>query len=320
MSFRTWLFAVTIGLIASLGQAQEQAGGEQGQSAAQENPAQPFPVPLLVDIIEDEATAEARNRSEEESRQREIEDLIAQQGMNAATQSIEAATKDMRDYSLYSTLFVGIGTVLLFVTLWITWQANRVARDAVNQGGKATFAAFEAVETAKEANKIMREDQRGWAKVIFEVGETVFKEDRITTDVFFFPQNVGLKPILDVRLSFRQVDPTLKNQIEKQSLLAEIARDVHNFGVPTDEVIFPNESGAGFVPSIEVARGEQGKGPIWLVCAASYQIQAGGENKTTVATLEIHISPTDGERSFASVNSLDAMRLNTRRVGFGLVT
>ncbi|MBX9847820.1 MAG: hypothetical protein K2X64_00895 [Rhodocyclaceae bacterium] len=133
MSIRHWVFAIALGLMfsASLGEAQEQAPEAQEQTATQQEEAQPLPIPFPVEIVEDQAATDARQRSEEEARQREIEDLIAQQGMNAATQSIDAATQDMRDYALYSTLLVALGTVMLGITLWLTRQANAAAMKSV---------------------------------------------------------------------------------------------------------------------------------------------------------------------------------------------
>ncbi len=118
-------------LPASLGEAQEQAPEAQQQTANQQEEAQPLPIPFPVEIVEDQAAADARQRSEDEARQREIEDLVAQQGMNAATQSIDAATQDMRDYAYASTLLVAAGTVLLIITLVLTRQANAAALKSV---------------------------------------------------------------------------------------------------------------------------------------------------------------------------------------------
>ncbi|WP_273250117.1 hypothetical protein [Sediminimonas qiaohouensis] len=132
MLARLGVIALVFGLAASLGQAQEQTGDTQRQAGRQDYPPHLFSRPIAVDVIEDKAEAEARKREEEEARQREIEDLAAQKGMNTATQSIEAATRDMRDYALYSTILVGVGTVLLLFTLFLTRQANRAAQAAVD--------------------------------------------------------------------------------------------------------------------------------------------------------------------------------------------
>lgn len=126
-----YVFAV-IGLaLATSGQAQNQTESPQGETDQQNQPAYAPPLPFPVEIVEDQATTDARNRGEEEARQREIADLAAQEGMNAATQAIKAATNDMRDYALYSTIAVWVGTVLLIITLVLGWFANRAAVDAV---------------------------------------------------------------------------------------------------------------------------------------------------------------------------------------------
>lgn len=132
MSARYWIIAFALGLIASLGQAQEQSQKPRLTTQQEHTPTGPFPIPVPVDIVEDQSTIEARQRVEEEAREREMRDLAAQEGMNAATQAIKQATLDMRDFSLYSTILVGVGTALLFVTLWLTRQANRAAQAAVD--------------------------------------------------------------------------------------------------------------------------------------------------------------------------------------------
>lgn len=154
MSRRFWFSAFALGLIlfTALGQTQEKAQDEQGQIQAEQRPAQTLPIPLPVDVIEDEATAEARKRREAEARQREIDNLIAQQGIDKATQAMNEATHQMADYAKYSTWLVGIGTVLLFVTLWLTRQANRAAQAAVDvtrELGQAQVRAYVSWHRAK---------------------------------------------------------------------------------------------------------------------------------------------------------------------------
>lgn len=131
MSFRTWIIAIAFGLIASLGQAQEQTQSPGGQAESEQTPTEALPLPFPVEIVEDQSATDARESREEEARQREIEDLVAQQGMNAATQAMNDATQRMAEYAFWSTVMVGIGTALLFVTLGLTWQANRAAVKAV---------------------------------------------------------------------------------------------------------------------------------------------------------------------------------------------
>jgi hypothetical protein len=133
------------------GQAQEEAQGEQGETATQQQPAQTLPIPLPVDIIEDEAAAEARKHREAEARQNEEDDLVAQQGMNRATQAMNEATQRMALYSLISTGLVALGTALLIVTLWLTRQANRAAQTAVDVTrdiGQRQIRAYVVVDTA----------------------------------------------------------------------------------------------------------------------------------------------------------------------------
>jgi len=100
--------------------AQEKTADPDRQTSRQQAPPQAFPAPIRVTIVEDQSTTDARYRDEEESRQREIADLAAQEGMNSATQAIKDATLDMRDFTQTSTWLVGIGTGLLVVTLALT--------------------------------------------------------------------------------------------------------------------------------------------------------------------------------------------------------
>lgn len=149
MPFRTWMYVFAIiGLtLPTSGQAQEETQSKQRQSESQEAPSHLFKLPVLVDIIEDDAAAQARKSREEESSRNEIADLKAQQGMNAATQAIKEATLDMRDSAQTSTLLVGIGTGLLIVTLFLTFMANVAAMRAVSvtrEIGEAQVRAYVA--------------------------------------------------------------------------------------------------------------------------------------------------------------------------------
>lgn len=146
MSIRHWVFAVALGLTfsASLGEAQEQVPEAQELPATQQEEAQPLPIPFPIEIVEDQAVTDARQRSDEEARQREVEDLIAQQGMNAATQSMNDATQRMAEYTFWSTIFVFVGTVLLIVTLLLTWQANKAAVRSVKIVGELGEAQLRA--------------------------------------------------------------------------------------------------------------------------------------------------------------------------------
>ncbi len=138
-----WVVAVAFGLVALSGHSQEQADrsterGESHQAAPQE----PLP-PIRIELVEPDEAAEARQRSERESQEREKADLIAQQGMNEATQAINRATQDMALYSLISTGAVVFGTLLLGWTLYETRRMVRdtkLATDAANRAASAAEA------------------------------------------------------------------------------------------------------------------------------------------------------------------------------------
>lgn len=134
--------AIALGLICLpiLGQAQEEAGDEKGQASQQEQPAKPYPLPFPVEIVEDQTEADARKRREAESRQNEIDDLAAQQGMNEATRAMNDATQEMRDYAYVQTWLVGIGSVLLFATLYYAREANGVSREIGQKQVRAYLA------------------------------------------------------------------------------------------------------------------------------------------------------------------------------------
>lgn len=130
---RFGLYILALGLIlhALSGQAQQHDEKPQGAVTEEQVAPQVFPIPLPVQIIETDAAADARQRSEDEAKERELRDLAAQQGMQLATEAMNDATQRMANYAYWSTWIVGLGTGLLFVTLWLTWGANKAARDAV---------------------------------------------------------------------------------------------------------------------------------------------------------------------------------------------
>ncbi|MGD2133379.1 MAG: hypothetical protein PVI23_11340 [Maricaulaceae bacterium] len=109
-------------LLAPSGQAQEQTDEPDRPADEQQEGARPFAIP--VEIIEEPEAAETRERREQEAADREQADLLAQQGM-------DAATKRMAKYAFWQTMLIGIGTAALLYTLFLTRQANRAAWDAV---------------------------------------------------------------------------------------------------------------------------------------------------------------------------------------------
>ncbi|WP_225028893.1 hypothetical protein [Xinfangfangia pollutisoli] len=92
-------------------------------------PLETLPLPLPVQIIEDQATADARARREAEAVEREIRDLAAQEGMNQASQAMNDATQLMACYTLWSTLVGAFGVLLLVWTLRESRRATRAATD-----------------------------------------------------------------------------------------------------------------------------------------------------------------------------------------------
>ncbi len=101
--------AVTFGVIvfSSVGQAQNKTDYEKSEPNDQSENPKIFPITVPVKIIISDASTESRQRRESESRQREIDDLIAQQGMNSATQAMNEDTQRMALYSFISTVIVG---------------------------------------------------------------------------------------------------------------------------------------------------------------------------------------------------------------------
>ena len=70
-------------------------------------------------------------RGEAEARQREIDDLTAQQGMDAATRAINDATQRMAADSRQMTIATWVGVALLVLILFLTLMANLAAVKAV---------------------------------------------------------------------------------------------------------------------------------------------------------------------------------------------
>ncbi len=115
-----WHIVLAIGLIAIssavLGQTDEQPQEPQRKTQQEQGPTQIAPIPLPIEIVEDDAESEARKRHEAEASEREIKDLIAQQGMNEATQAMNRATERMAKYAFWSTEVVPLR--------WTAWQRS----------------------------------------------------------------------------------------------------------------------------------------------------------------------------------------------------
>ncbi|PHP28028.1 hypothetical protein [Limimaricola cinnabarinus] len=260
MSVSRWIIAIVFGLVASLGQAQEQANDPSDTAPEEQNPAQVLPIPLPVDIIDDEAATETRQRSEQEAREREIADLAAQQGMNAATQSIERATLDMRDYAFYSTVAVWIGTALLLYTLWLTRQANRAAQAAVNVTREIGEAQSRAYLSATHARAVFLPPDGGYGLelTIRNTGQSPARGVAIQAastamengEVLYREKSEGMVDVGDVEagyeapiVPFGRRDPTIFRAVadEQKKPILHIAGAIKGhdvFGRPIDQPFF----------------------------------------------------------------------------------
>lgn len=183
-----WHIAIAFGLIALLTTSavptygeENEVGGATENAANEQNRPQKFPI--LVPIESDEST-KTREVSEKRAEQRELDDLAAQEGMNEATQK-------MADYSIYQTILIAIGTIILIYTLYLTRQANR---------------------TVLKASAALRDVQRPW---IIVLPPTINGLKPISPDgdahyafmfnVSFEILNSGTLPATDVRIEAQYI-------------------------------------------------------------------------------------------------------------------
>lgn len=146
MPFRTWMYAVALGLgLTTLGYAQEENSPLDQAAAVQDPNPIDLPGPLPVIIIESDESAKTRSSIEAARAQREKDGLAAQQGIQLATEEMNQATQSMKNAAWLSTVLVGAGTVLLIWTLILTKNANKAAQAAVEVTrtvGKAQTRAY----------------------------------------------------------------------------------------------------------------------------------------------------------------------------------
>lgn len=130
--WRYLLGILCLAMLMSSGHAQE--GKKQPELPANEQEAAPanLPVPLPIVVIESEEATLARLSAEEEARDREQRDILAQEGM-------DAATRRMAKYGFWQTWLIALGTAALLYTLWLTRQANRAAQNAVDVTSKIGY-------------------------------------------------------------------------------------------------------------------------------------------------------------------------------------
>jgi len=152
MSFRSWLYVFAIIGLALTGslQAQQQDAEADQEASDEQTPTNQLPFTLPVIVIESDEAAEARRSEESERTQREKDDLVAQQGMNAATQAMNQATQSMKRASWVSTFLVGLGTFLLVWTLNLTRSANTSSRKMVE--GQRPWICLDDLEITHGVN------------------------------------------------------------------------------------------------------------------------------------------------------------------------
>ena len=174
---------VGLGLSSTLGQAQEQQDQSDTTTTNENNSAQLLPVPLPVIVTEPEETANSRQSAEQEAAAREIADLVAQQGMNAATQR-------MADFASWQTWLIGIGTIVIIATLLLTLQANHAAIKSVQcQRAWVLFRKYDQIYI--DTGTIETRDAKGVHVKPFQNG--------LGIKVVF--ENCGNSPAIDVESS-----------------------------------------------------------------------------------------------------------------------
>jgi hypothetical protein len=133
MFISRWIIAVALGLVLSTSlKAQDEAQSGEDGASGQQQPAQVLPIPIPVQIVEDDEIVSYRERREAENEQREIDGLNAQKGINTATQAMNEATQSMKNAAWLSFGAVALGTVALVYTLLLTRQANISAIGAIS--------------------------------------------------------------------------------------------------------------------------------------------------------------------------------------------
>ena len=121
MPYRAWLFAVAIGINFTVSvKAQDQAQGADDPATTQSQPSDHNPVGIPVRIIGDSITTDARDARERQSKNREEDDLIAQERMADATEAMNKGTQSIKRAAWWSFSAVPVGNGLLIYTLLLT--------------------------------------------------------------------------------------------------------------------------------------------------------------------------------------------------------
>lgn len=108
-------------------QVNEEEPGRQAETEQQQAEPSPLPVRIIdgaVQIIEEDAEAEARQARQQRAEQREEDALVTQRALEDANRRIAEAAE-------WQTWIIGIGTLAIVATLVLTFVTNKTARDAV---------------------------------------------------------------------------------------------------------------------------------------------------------------------------------------------
>jgi hypothetical protein len=126
-----------------------------------------------VNMVEDHAASDTANTPEDRAEQRQIDDLAAQQGMNDAT-------KRMADLAVYQTWLIGIGTLFLLLTLWLTSKTNN--------------AAAESVRVATATLAVTHDMAQRQLRAYLTVSEASAREENGILGVYLMLRNSGQTP------------------------------------------------------------------------------------------------------------------------------
>lgn len=277
---RAILVVLFMGLfLVQSGQTQQEGDSAQRGTEDQQAPAQSLYPPIRVEIVEDQAEANARKSREAESRQNEIDDLIAQRGMDDASQR-------MAFYSKWQTIAAWVGAFLVAGTLLLMIQANK--------------AAVKAAGAAEQSNI----DQRA-----FHIEQTrpfLDWDGEITAEVMNGPggrylflrykvANIGQSPAVNVRGHFKLCFPLFGQGSAKDT--ADFATSCTNEMGTAQQIIPHNASRefrhSGNKPAAIPDEGFNG----WLVFfGVTYQ--RGGHDEVYYIARQLRIEPADARRAF----------------------
>ncbi len=128
------IIAIFVLIFAPLGQAQENAQSPEAstEDTQEAENASPSPLPVILKSDEEQQPGQS---VKDEAEQRQIDDLAAQQSMDAAAHRTA-------NYAFWQTWIVGLGTIALFYTLWLMQRANSVAMKAVEINRKMFEAEY----------------------------------------------------------------------------------------------------------------------------------------------------------------------------------